>query len=675
MVDFVEAEKELERYAESELASALKPSLDAHTASSSLFRRMSRRASVVAPVLKKIGLTSDAHPGLLKPSEIADAAQLTILDEYKRTQGYLAFSALLRAFATYATSGLLKALLCVRKSWHVVARSTNNSESALDVPTLLRLIEGVFMLGLSHASTFYATIFSRVLGIRANGALGVSFIQSCANARDDKETPLIEAREEVFFGHFALIAYFLLVSERVYDPNRIRDLKAAEKIVEDQLARHPKWILFLVLRSHVFRRLGRIDESVEALEVVAPVVETQLASLPLEPPMSQSILLDFDRGALAFQRRDFPSAVKTLQPCVLSESTFTRKVLACALTAAAHGAMGDVVESVKWLDIATDLERDTSFFFDSAFAFKIETLKNRPHKSLLQHELSYMLGHAFSFELKVSESWAGGGAKAKHWLGTMRKELEAIVVSSEASVVYPEFPTTQTSATEELLAAAFMDGVVAVCAGDWTFATKRFEFVLSNAERKLPKKIQDPYHVGFALYELGCLEIRKGNYDSAKTRLASAKSKARKHNFSFAQLLEHRISLALRFIATEVHGVEEHVFDQQRVDELGVFSGVDGLTSLDGMSRASVGAGKIEIVPHAVRRGQEVGWTYVVATHEMSVEIKVDDEVLEDAVVCESGDVHASFFTATQDCVLKLVFDNSKSDFVDKKVLYSVTKS
>lgn len=656
----------------------------------SIMRRMSRRASkstLLPNWTAQIGLIQKDNPGELLPSEMEFNLDKQHLEEWKKLQGLAALCALFGGAAQMLTHGYVRGALVLRRAWQIAKRATDNAEAHADVPNALGLVMGTFQIGLSTVPPWVLT-FLRAAGFSGDAVAGKEALERIIKLTD----PMGETCN---YSKLVLAANGIMMSAQEYRPDRAVQLKRADEILMDVLNKNPDWVLFRWMRSHVLRRLGRIEDAAKIVHELMIQMQPELDG--------PSYRLPFDLASLQFIQRDWSGAEKLLKPLVTDDSGFTSRGLAYAMLSACAAMKGNVIESVKVLEtMEKKLEEEkASGRVDISWLLKVTTLYHRPHKRVLAYELAYLFGYMKWFDSDIAGTVrTGGKLAAQDWLDRTAADLQMMHDEAAVSVVYPEFPVIKEEAAEELVTVSLMCGCVASMRMELDKAERFFKSVFDNNSTKSAKEgtRDDPWHGPFANYELGSLEIKRGNFLAAQIYIVRSLKSCKKKNFSFHHMLSFKCAGALRHISEQVKPTNVSQADwKTHKDELGVWIGDLSGSKESAMQSQGLNPGDMVLV--VVTRGEKfelcrpmkhndtLSWNWALETHDVGFQAfyvtdikgggnvkKEDHDEIEPYAKYEAGDFVEGFFTARDQGVLKLVWDNTYSKFTDKKVHYSLNR-
>jgi len=652
------------------LVLSLSPALDSLASTQPLTRRLSLKMGKAMPALASVGVASTPNPGELRPSSLEFKQDKAVLEDWKRLQGLAALCYMLVGATHILAHGYLKGSMSLRKAWQLAQKACANIEASSDTPSALGLVIGCFQLALTQVPPWIAH-FLRAVGtpVTFKSSQGKDTLQALLATSDP-------AGETHNYARLALAAFYLLASQQEYNPSRSLQLRKADEIVSEVLQRSPDWVLFRWMRSHIVRRMGRPNDAAQ--------IVTSLASVLASPSSSPPHRLEFDHACLLFVQRQWTAAETKLKPLVAPECAFTAKGLAFASLSACAAMRSDIGTAVDYLEAMGKLDQKQQLSkADSAWMWKLNALLHRPHKRLLMYEICYLFGYFKWFDADIAGTLkTGGGAAASDWLDKCAADLTMMHEEALVTVVYPEFPVIKEEAAEELMALALVCGHVCAMRGQLDKAEWYFKSIMDNKDTRSARDgtREDPYHVAFAHYELGSLDVRRGSLMAARASLVKALKLCRKRDFSFHHMLAFKCTGALRYISDQERpkDVADGPEWQAHKDELGLWMGEDlppSATQAGDLIEAVVKkADKFEL-KRPMKPGDTITWQWTVDALDIAFMVLFttdggEEDEVEPLQRTEAGDYAEGFFTCVKKGHVRFVWDNSSSKFSDRKIHY-----
>ncbi len=658
-------------------------------------------------------LHMNASPHVLRSVDFVtlgeqEQSQRIALREWQREQGLLALCEVLTASVYISLNDSpRRAASQMCSAWSRATKALGPSEQLDECEDLLHFVKAILPIMHDASSPKVAWYIRAVLYTQSRGRDSLS-----ARCREEAEQSLLrlarssnvtsEARQ---FSVLALVASSVLVSEQEYRADRATYLKRAAELLDEVFLKTPDYALLKWARSHVHRRLGRVEQGTAELFALTKVIQGQTRRV--------SNRLMYELACMAFARGAWTECMGFLDQAVDDRSgRFQGMMLTMGSACIAIGEENQV-KAVHWLNLLEGMlewkgEKGQMSRTDEAWLRKLDVLYFRPHKRVLAYELTYILGFYKWFDSDVGGLVrVGGRGEVAKWLARCSHDLNELYAEATVSAVYPDKLTaTHEDALEELLVVSLMCGSIAAMKGNLDQAEIHFQHVLENAGTITAKRgtKKNPWHAPFAHYELGSMEIRRGHLQAADRHLVRAQRLCVWRNFSHYQDLLFRCAQARRYIADQPLPVDATAW-RKRGDELGQW--LDGAPESpsgrqEGAAVIPVPRGETYVIRHIMHPRDMVAWTWSVESGDIGFRVEYDakerkkerhisfeddllavsapaetENLVSAAARYEAGDVVSSFYVASEIGILKLIWDNEHARHTDKQINYlaRVTRS
>lgn len=645
---------------------------------------------------RRLSSTDNNNPGSLPPSSFLSDHERRAMVDWRKYQTLAALSACLQSVVEFHyTKATMRGVASLRRAW-VILKKTGGD---------MTLIE-------SWIYEIYETVSSTVrMMIRA---LGIH-----PREPEDDHTNMEQTELTLYRIILRLRRVFRLVDQE-YRLDRTAHIKEAHQLVSDLVSKHPTNIPYRWLYSEVLRRLGKPQAALVEVQTLGSSIQNEIRR--------SSFTVLFETGKLLFIQRDWTACEETLgrlwhdQENVFHAS-LVQQYEAVVMVSACCAMRGKIPEAVSWLERAERFHGWSEFVHTRrsdvlAWKWKLHTLQYRPHKRVLAYEVMYFLGYLKWFDTDIACSLrVGGQTNTETWLYHTRRDLLEMHHEAKVSVTYCDPPhITEQSAAEELLVVSLMCGAVEAMYGNLDAATAYFKHVVDNVETVHAKEgtKSNPWHLPFALYELGSMELRRDAMLTAKTYFEKCLSVSGQSTFSFRSTLVSKCNIALGFIHNRTRASQNAPEDEQDdgrfmlSDELGKWfrpssssaqgEGEDGLDALSRMTSAVVPREEKFAIFRKMSPNDTACWIWMVETHNVNFKVTFtpqqprrvtfllpddkeeaegeeeeedeEEELVEPVKVVETGEVVRGQFTTTTPGTLKLWWDNCASKYTDKRIRY-----
>ena len=514
-------------------------------------------------LLQRVTLQSKfSHPWCEASARVAalddNSAAKQKLKEWRDSVGLLSFAELVKGALIFLDRPLslvkvTKAVLAIRTSWNHCRRAQGrgrdgdgdgsegggggNSEAGRrcereDAAAVL--VEGIFLLMLTKIPTHFRTVLKGI-GFQADAEKALVLLDSV------KKSDRVVCK---MFAGTLRVLHFLLKSQQEYDSENVKCMAMATSEVESIVKEHPTWVLPLWLKSHVYRRQGRIKEAITLLNKAAEIVKDQTTK---EGPMFSSYRLEFDHGFLLFTIREFQKSSSMIKPLVEPGSLFGAKVLAITVLASSCAFDTDTDDngrkqrSIAQLDELSTTEPTRWGNIDKSIMKKYPTLQARNNKQLLYYEILYLFGHMKAYNPEM----ASKKEVAVAWLDEKLKALEKI--SSQLPIGTDALATLELTEenraqVEERCTTLLLLGAVLGIKSSHVKAQELLQKLVDSCEKneKIAEACEDSYFVGYAYYELGSICLKRKDLPSAKKYLHDASKLAKHGRSSFEHMLQYK---------------------------------------------------------------------------------------------------------------------------------------
>jgi len=463
----------------------------------------------------------------------AEAAEA--LGAWRHVTGLHSFVHLLRGVVLFGNHTFMKGAMALRSSWLACRHA---SDDAGDTAAMMR---GVFMVLLSNMPPYMQTIF-RVIGFESDRDRGLVVLGHCTSS---------PAHEAKTYSVIVLALHHLMLSQQEYNKDVLRHMDNAEKLIT-QLIEADNSIVGRLVKSHIVRRRGRIEEAVLLIDPIAAQIKQELVVYGRTDV--QPYRFDFDRAMLHFVKMDYGPAAALLEPLHAENSSFNAKVLATAVSAACHAMKPEPDAERSAALLKTMGEEDDLGRMDQAIVLKKPTLMARTEPRLLGYEIFYIFGHLKCYSPTLSTS----RDESINWLQARLAELDAIAAATQfnistvaTAVAGVTDPAVVAEPVEQLIAATLIAASICALKDDLDRAEQDLAQLIEACSTKpvqLALADKDPYAKPWAMYELAAVHIRRGKYLAAKSLLQTVEKRAKsaKNPFSFSHMLAYKCAGAIK---------------------------------------------------------------------------------------------------------------------------------
>jgi tetratricopeptide (TPR) repeat protein len=641
-----------------------------------IFSRTGRRLSRV--MRSPLGWIPMETLGRLVPAQLETEEERTALDDWKRLQGLAAFCVLWTGVTCMIQQQYIKAAFHIRRAWRICRQAMGQQLDCLeagDTPNALGLVSGTFQIVLSYMPPWMLT-FLRAVGFAADAATGRARLERLMELTDP-------SGENHNYARLVLAADAIVTSTYTFRLDRQEQLERARELLNATLEKHPDWILFRWMRSHVLRRMGRVDDATQIIRALTVHIQSQIRTT--------SYRLTYDLAWLMYIQGHWTEC-ETLLLSLVDEAmdmerrhcTWYGSVL--AMLSVCNAMRGNIIASTQWLEKLGQQDRNGS----ELWRRKADTLAHRPHKRLLMYEMAYLEGYS---------DWWKSHTRIAH-------ELKEIYDEAEISIVYPGQLISVKEANEEYVTATLLSGHLASISGRSEDAIRYFTRILENVSNaSIQNGIRaDPWHVAFTRYELGVLHIQKESFHTARDHLIQALKLCRRKNFTFHQTLALKVTGALRSITSPpqpripsslktksssdssdthvrfqdeiVQWMEKDTNPSECASLIVTTSTSSAPIPLDG--RVEILEGETMEVNRDVLPGETVTWSWVLEQNDVRFTVYLDPEggvctVVQPNKLYDAGDTVEGCFTTKQVGTMRFCWDNTHC-LTEKKVIhYQVT--